>query len=213
MANLRYSVNHNFFDTINADSAYFLGLLSADGNVSRNRITLSLCLKDSKLLTDFRQAIKSSHPITNYSKKMKGKEYPQKIFRFNSPHMCNILQKYGIIPKKSLKLTFPDITNEYITSFIRGYFDGDGSITITKSNNIFVTILGTETFLLELKRQFNKTTNTTCGWVSRHNKSRIFHFCIHGNISGNIFLKWIYSNSTSNTRLNRKYNKWKSLSK
>ena len=49
-----------------------------------------------------------------------------------SDKMFSDLCKHGCVPNKSLILTFPVITEELIPHFIRGYFDGDGGITIRK---------------------------------------------------------------------------------
>ena len=198
----RYKVNHNFFNSLNEKNSYILGLLAADGNVSKigARLTLSICEKDSKILGEINHLLESTYPITTYIVK---KKYKQKILRITSKDICNDLNSYGIIPKKSLKMTFPSIPKKYLSHYIRGYFDGDGSITITKSNNIAITILGTKQFLKEIKKLYNEYCNTDCGWIAQHNKSRIYHFCIHGNVGGIKFLKWIYKNES--IKFDRKY--------
>lgn len=209
MAYPKYKVNHKYFDVLTPESAYFLGLLAADGNVdkTKTRITLSICERDAEILDNIKHSISSTHPIKEYISKCRGKQYPQKVFRFSSPYMCKTLGQYGIVPHKSLHLKFPPIDQRFVPSFIRGYFDGDGSVTITKSNNIFITILGTRPFLSEMKRQYNKSCKTSVGWVGRHGESNIFHFCIHGNKCGKSFFNWIYDESAPNTRLTRKYQK------
>jgi intein/homing endonuclease len=37
---------------------------------------------------------------------------------------------------KSNDMIFPDIPKEYLADFIRGYFDGDGSIMLLKNNKV-----------------------------------------------------------------------------
>lgn len=211
MANFKYLVNHKYFDVLNFETAYFLGILAADGNVSQNRITLGVCEKDREIVDNFKNAIQSTHPIKQRITRLREKSYPQQVFRFNSPHMCKTLETYGIIPNKSLTLKFPNIPPSLISSFVRGYFDGDGSITITKHKNMFIYILGTERFLKNIKDYYNQLCNTNVGWVTRHDKSKIFHFCIHGNNGGKCFSDWIYHNSKQNTRLKRKYVKMTSF--
>ena len=46
--------------------------------------------------------------------------------------MIDYLKKYGLTPNKSLTIGFPSIKYEFIWSFIRGLFDGDGSVFLTK---------------------------------------------------------------------------------
>ena len=48
---------------------------------------------------------------------------------FNSKKLCLDLTKLGAVRNKSLILTFPKfITDELMSSFILGYFDGDGCV-------------------------------------------------------------------------------------
>lgn len=46
--------------------------------------------------------------------------------------MCDSLSKLGVTTKKSLTLTFPNLSKNLIPHFIRGYFDGDGCIWMGK---------------------------------------------------------------------------------
>lgn len=66
--------------------------------------------------------------------------------------MANNLKRLGCIERKSLTLDFPtkeQVPREYIWHFIRGYFDGDGSICHCK-NSFQVSFVGTENFIKEL---------------------------------------------------------------
>ena len=65
----------------------------------------------------------------------KGKDIWKTPFRLtvNSYTLCQDLEKYGIVPRKSLILKFPNnISDEMLPHIIRGYFDGDGSISCYK---------------------------------------------------------------------------------
>src|SRR5688500_5811483 len=45
----RYLINERFFDTINTEEkAYWLGFISADGTITRNRILFNLQLRDKE---------------------------------------------------------------------------------------------------------------------------------------------------------------------
>lgn len=54
------------------------------------------------------------------------------FIRFNSKEIREIFERYGITARKSLTLEFPDIPNDMLPHFIRGIFDGDGGIYVTK---------------------------------------------------------------------------------
>ena len=46
--------------------------------------------------------------------------------------MFDDLSQYGIVPRKTLGFNMPLLGKEYMSHFFRGYFDGDGSINITR---------------------------------------------------------------------------------
>lgn len=138
--------NDSFFENINTEEkAYFLGLLFADGNVylKRNRVQITLINEDAYILEKFKEVINSSAKLyidrEKYSKLILG-----------SKKMCNDLISLGCTPNKSLTLKFPDkIPKELIHHFIRGFFDGDGSIVIGKTGT-HCSFTSTEEFLKEL---------------------------------------------------------------
>ena len=65
--------------------------------------------------------------------------------------MFNDLIKQGCVPNKSLILTFPNkyqVPKNLINHFIRGYFDGDGSIyEYSKTHAGSISFIGTESVL------------------------------------------------------------------
>ena len=46
--------------------------------------------------------------------------------------MFDDLSQYGIVPRKTLGFDMPFLGKEYMSHFFRGYFDGDGSISIDR---------------------------------------------------------------------------------
>jgi len=143
--------NDNYFEEINtADKAYFLGLLYADGNVylKRNRVQITLAEEDSYILTEFAKRVGHN-----------GRLYVDREFHkliFDSKKMCQDLIKLGCVPRKSLILRFPtqeQVPDKILSHFIRGYFDGDGSIYF-RSKNLqakSVSFVSTKEFLMVLK--------------------------------------------------------------
>ena len=67
------------------------------------------------------------------------------------------LIELGLIPKKSLIMQFPEIPGEYFWDFIRGYFDGDGHVSIRKRNSLFIAIYtGSKFFAQEVNEEFQQ---------------------------------------------------------
>lgn len=82
-----------------------------------------------------------------------------------SQRLYNSLIDKGLVERKSLKLKFPSeniIPHHLQRHFIRGYFDGDGSLTIRQRKcmnykaEFGVKLCGTEHFLTNVVRIFNE---------------------------------------------------------
>lgn len=119
-------VNNDYFSTQNNRMAYILGFLAADGNISEkgNRIQSQLSIKDIEHLQMIQKEIGGCEVYTYLSN-----GYESCGWHCYSAQIKNDLAKYGIIPKKTGTLMMPKLLDKkYWKDFIRGYFDGDGSI-------------------------------------------------------------------------------------
>ena len=207
----KYTLNENYFKDINSvDKAYFLGFIAADGCVMKRKIgnyvfRITLSAKDEEILKIFCDCIETNKPIKRFNKK--GFEYAQ-ITITNNIFVENLIN-IGIKPRKTWSNTVIELPDEYMNHFIRGYFDGDGSITIYNK----ISISGFETnmikfknileknniyshFYTDKKRKYNETEETgSFGFLSFNNKTSKYSF-----------LKYIYNNN-SGYFLKRKYNK------
>ena len=136
--NRRNKLNEHYFENvISEEQAYWLGFLMADGCVTRHDSKsgysrLDVILKDSDIthLEKLKKAIATEQSIrvkTTVDKR--GFESTRCELRVSSVDLCSDLKKYGIVPQKTGKEIVPDIEEGLIRHFIRGYFDGDGSLT------------------------------------------------------------------------------------
>ena len=150
-------INHDFFSTPTQDNCYYLGFLAADGCVrkDRNEIKISLSSIDKQFLEDMKKNMNSSNEIKTYISN-DGFEYCE--FRFTSLQIKNDISKYGIVPNKTkIGISMQSIPLEYKLAFIKGYFDGDGSLVINKNTKqVKVSFVShTKTILEEIKDYFN----------------------------------------------------------
>ena len=208
----KYTVNVDYFKSINTrDKAYFLGLLYADGYIGNSKSRgkeMQLGLIDLDILTTFNIYLESNHLIRPTKIKYVGcsQGYRLSIIR---DEIYDDLIKLGCFPKKSLILKFPtleQVSNEFISHFIRGYFDGDGCITIKNYNKASVQIAGTKEFLENIKLILNNLS-ITCTIRPRKNIN-ILYFSGTNNI--NKFYNFIYKDK-NDIFLERKYNKFEEL--
>ena len=134
-ANRVYSLNEEYFNYESHNMAYILGFIAADGTVREksNEIKITLSSVDKEILEKIKAELNSGRPLREYED---NNGYSKVELDFSSPIIKNKLKEYGIIPNKTLLLKPPYKLNEkYIPDYIRGYFDGDGSISKTGYNN------------------------------------------------------------------------------
>lgn len=136
-----YNLDEHVFDVIDSEEkAYWLGFLMADGynHANKSAICLRLNAVDTEILEKFRAFLKSDAPIYSFKRQtaFSSSENDYKEVRVNSVHLSNILTELGCVQGKTYTLEFPDyIPDNLMNHFIRGYFDGDGCISITKRTN------------------------------------------------------------------------------
>lgn len=203
----KYLVNETYFDKIDTpNKAYCLGFLYADGSnsISKSTITMSLQEDDFQILENIRLEIGSEKPLEflDYSNKHDFGYTYKNQYRLNifSKHMCNSLQSIGMLPNKSLILTYPDIPDNLHSHFIRGYFDGDGSVCqiIKSANNhaVQLTITSTETFcqkLCEICKDKIGITGHIYNASCNNGITKVFN--LSGRNLVKTFLDWIYTDA------------------
>lgn len=149
--NKRYDVNEYYFEKVDSrDKAYILGLIFSDGCINSNSRQIRLKLTDIELV----EAVKSK---IGYTGKLHIEDATIERKKKASLIICNKkmyddIQALGIRKQKTFDCEYPSCLNGYDADFLRGYFDGDGCISvgvIKKDNRLFseVKIIGTERFV------------------------------------------------------------------
>ena len=198
MGTHKYNYNWSFFEEDSEELYYFLGFVAADGYVSNNEIEIRLNEKDVYLLEKFRDLIVPDKPLyyksrtNSYTLKISCKKYIKKFKNF-----------YGMTTnKKHEEMTFPNIPEQYIKDFIRGYIDGDGCIDTTKAyqgENIYVgqrlRILGNYEFLNSLNAETKKVINHNTNTISQKGTENVYVITYNFKTANNI-LHWLYDDCT-----------------
>lgn len=199
------------FDKIDTEEkAYWLGFLFADGYVSkdpRNEIEISLQLLDVEHLYKFKNFLKSKNRVIL--------DYKVGRCRFvvTNKHFKQTLKSLGCVNNKSLILEYPKIDKSLERHFIRGYFDGDGSLTYAKTNKnkdndkitISCSFIGTENFLSGIANFTNIKTSTPYLYdkAGENTVTYIMEYSKHRSVN---LVELLYEDST--IYLNRKYNRY-----
>lgn len=196
------TVNEDFFSVIDMpEKAYWLGFLCADGCIDKtiSLVFLGLRAADEEHVRKFARAISSTYKIAFHRSS-------QTIgTTICSRRLAKDLVKHGCVPRKSLVLEWPKgIPDGLVSHFVRGYFDGNGSLSKNKNRGQWYWQLcsGSRRFL-EVARE---VLTRQCG-VGRSEiySSNCFRLYYGGNYQVEHILDWLYDGSTSETRLDRKY--------
>lgn len=132
-------IRHDFFKDIQTElQAYLLGFYAADGSINEKRKTLRIQLstKDIEIVYLFKDVISPDARMFSVEPKYENVVRDKKIYGngstgvdITSAILVNDLVDLGIGYNKTYSdLKIPNIQEELIPHFIRGYFDGDGSI-------------------------------------------------------------------------------------
>lgn len=119
------------FKTWDERSAYLLGYLEADGCFKIDgeslRIYFQTSGKDMEFLRELKKLTQFTGTLGTSINRAQGKEYIKARFTISSREWKKDLEKIGYRNEK-----IPDIPRDLMHHYIRGYFDGDGSIYFDK---------------------------------------------------------------------------------
>ena len=147
--NPRIKIDKDYFKNQSSDMAYVLGLLSADGCITNNQMSLKLIDRD--ILKKIKVSMCSDLSICNAGKNQGGSDNYQ--IRVSLSNFTVSPIEYGLTERKTFTNQFPkNLKSKFHSDFIRGYFDGDGCISYSKdkrkdSYSSEIVIVGTEDVL------------------------------------------------------------------
>lgn len=170
---VRYNCDHDFFSRDNEETFYVAGFIAADGcskdrkssnGNRRYELQIGLAKQDKDFLEQLRQMMKAETPIRDFLVK-NSKRNPdwkdtwKSEITITSKQMCEDLERFNIVPRKSLIYTFPEWmkTHAFKHHFIRGYNDGDGSFYKPRlpdgkyTEQIYFSLRGTPAFLTDVR--------------------------------------------------------------
>ena len=111
-----------------ADFAYAIGLLATDGNLSPDGRHILFTSKDLELAKNFQKGLgmKNNHIGKKNSGSCKEKRYY--VVQFSDRIFYDFLLNIGLMPKKTFIINKVLISDVFFFDFLRGEFDGDGSV-------------------------------------------------------------------------------------
>lgn len=158
----KYRLNQSFFEKWTNQMAYVLGFITADGNVCKtgNSHMIQIACDDKDVITKIKTVLSSNSPIKLRQRANKKISYQ---IRFSDKKIYYDLYKLGIKPNKSLTVQPPkNIPKKLVNHYVRGIFDGDGSVWISKRgrNKRIVSVFYTAS--IKMAQFLYKTVKETC---------------------------------------------------
>jgi hypothetical protein len=180
------------------EKAYWLGFLLADGNLSKNGCKVSLSLK------------KEDRPHLEKFARL----FNVQIKPLQRVDVCNVCKKFvwqslfhqGLRPNKTWKdpiKIFKNIPQNSMRHFIRGIFDGDGSVFFTKvqmrngkeNQNLKISFIGNVFTMQYIQNEIKSALSLKGGSFIKHSKSQAYELRYGGNKQAPKILNWMYANS------------------
>ena len=175
--------------------------------ITKNRLKIEVQYKDIEILNNIKKDLKSDNKIikSNYESSFGIKNNVS--IGFCSDKMKEDLEKYGIIENKTHKLkSIPNIDDDLKRHFIRGYFDGDGTVYMnSKSNSLRFGFYGTKELLSDIQNYLSIKIGLSVNLLYEKIGCWLLSYSKKEDI--NKFYDYIYIDS--DLFLNRKRNKFK----
>lgn len=207
-----HTFNKAFFKSWSPDMAYVLGVIYTDGCLDGKLSRFSVSQKEPELLEKCLRLMESDAKIVFTEKR--GIAGAIHHFDVYGKSIIEDLLKFGLKPNKSLTLEFPEIPLPYVRHFIRGCWDGDGSVYLEKNdlsrpNASFVS--GSEKFATGIFKNLVMLGMPNVAVHKRTGKSS-YQFRFRGPDCAKLF-RILYDDVPESMYLNRKHERFEAISR
>jgi hypothetical protein len=165
-----YHINQDYFKTWSNNMAYMFGFWCADGCIYNGKIfDITTSMKDKYILKQFAKELDYQGNIFDAVDKQACR------LNFSCVVIYNDIVSLGGSECKSMTLKFPEVPEEYLSDFIRGYFDGDGSVWDVKGKRVNCSFTcGSWDFLEKLWNILKEKANVQGGSYNKEYYSLVF---------------------------------------
>src|SRR3972149_7004875 len=203
----KHSVNQNFFQSWSPEMAYTLGLVAADGNIchSGRAHTLHLASDDKDIIEKIKRVMIYEGPIHQKTRDNGKISYSLRIC---DQVIFKDLQDLRITERKSQTLKPSNVPHKFLNHYLRGYFDGDGSVYATKKSKLTsVWYTASPAMASFLFRCIYRVCPQFKGKVYKLPKRNNFYYQISlGKRDSKLIFRFLYKNAT--IYMERKYRKF-----
>lgn len=223
-----YDLNEKSFEIIDShDIAWVCGWIASDGCIfERNNrpqgVHFGLKECDKYILEMIKNIVGYTGPLYFYDRTKHREKYKSQGFgngknqwrlNISSQKLANDLIKLGMEPRKSMTMGWIEVPEEFMSSYLQGFFEGDGSIYLIKHPSairdyIGINFTGTEAYLIGLKEYLNKNVlKRDIGYIRKIKiKNGLYYQLVYsGDDSVDKLMGYFYAKAPEGRRLNRKY--------
>jgi intein-encoded DNA endonuclease-like protein len=130
----------DFFRKWNAEMSYVLGYIVADGSIIKRKnrknqqFIVNITSVDRSHIVKIRNILRAKYKISEKKGSLNNIAYQLQI---SNSRMAEDLISLGVLPRKTYNLSPLKVGEKYFSDFVRGFFDGDGTVYIYKVNNVW----------------------------------------------------------------------------
>jgi len=218
-------LNEALFSQWSQPMAYLLGYIFTDGSLHHmpksNSSAVIISSMDRDHLEKLAAILGKGIRILTQKQSKKGFSGTEDRYihyiQFTRPRMIKDLRKLGLTERKSLTMKFPQVPDEFRRDFIRGCWDGDGSIFIGSSGYPLAYFgTGSLEFIKEMRdrlaeRGYGRLTIHVLKPGKAGRKNPHYYLRIHTKRAV-AFCEWLYENVPTHLMLTRKaavYESWR----
>lgn len=194
--------------------AYVLGFWYADGSVDHSPQIRGHYIRvgstDKEVVIYIKKVLKSEHKIYTWPRPGRKTYY---LLQIGSDQMFHDLDHLGVVERKSNIITFPQVPLLFLNDFVRGFFDGDGCVSIEKTasgsykrlSTVFTS--GSKTFLLQLQKFLLTSAGVSLTKIAvvRNSKQSIAYQLRYSTRDSLRMFYFLYPQNYESFRLSRKY--------
>lgn len=217
----KIEVNEHFFDSWSQEMAYVLGIIYTDGNLQAPRLMdptgrdysraarISIAQKEPEILQKVLALMNCNAKLyfsarREYKTTVAGQLYHISIA---SNKLYHALTRFGLKPRKSMDIEFPVIPTEYVRHFIRGCWDGDGTVYVERKRKRLVAsyVSGSLLFIKGLVAHLEEVgMPKRTIYESRRSTSTSYYFKCTGDLCIKLY-HYLYDGVPPTQYLERKY--------
>ena len=178
------NLDETFFSCWSPASAYVLGVIFTDGSLHLSKRlsgeerqycgAVTISQKEPELLSKVGALIGHSGRFHRRERRDSGNTVAGEVYvlSFSSATMIADLVWRGLQPRKSLTLRFPAMPKKLQRHFIRGCWDGDGSVFLERGRKLAASFVsGSQAFIVELLEVLHQQ-GVSCSQVYLDSRSK-----------------------------------------